>query len=38
MVITAMIGKGRDFKCGRQFAAWLGLVPNWFHTKIFPMP
>ena len=26
--IVAMIGRGHDFKCGRQFAAWLGLVPS----------
>lgn len=26
--LLAMIGNGRDFKCGRQFAAWLGLVPS----------
>ncbi len=24
----AMIGNGHEFKCGRQFAAWLGLVPS----------
>lgn len=26
--ILAMIGSGQDFKCGRQFAAWLGLTPS----------
>jgi len=25
--IVASIGSGHDFKNGRQFAAWLGLVP-----------
>lgn len=26
--IVAMIGSGHEFRCGRQFAAWLGLVPG----------
>ena len=26
--MVAMIGNGHEFKCGRQFAAWLGLVPG----------
>lgn len=26
--MLAMIGNGHDFKNGRQFAAWLGLVPS----------
>ena len=26
--LLAMIGNGHDFKCGRQFAAWLGLAPS----------
>lgn len=26
--MVAMIGNGHDFKNGRQFAAWLGLVPS----------
>ncbi len=26
--VVATIGNGRDFKNGRQFAAWLGLVPR----------
>ena len=26
--IVAMIGSGHEFKCGRQFAAWLGLTPG----------
>lgn len=30
--IVATIGRGRDFKNGRQFAAWLGLVPRQFST------
>lgn len=30
--IVASIGNGRDFKNGRQFAAWLGLVPRQHST------
>jgi transposase len=26
--LLAMIGNGHDFRCGRQFSAWLGLVPG----------
>ena len=26
--MVAMVGNGHDFKNGRQFAAWLGLVPS----------
>ena len=26
--LLAMIGNGHEFKCGRQFSAWLGLVPG----------
>ena len=26
--LTASIGNGHDFKCGRQLSAWLGLVPG----------
>jgi transposase len=26
--LLAAIGNGHDFKCGRQLAAWLGLVPG----------
>lgn len=26
--IVASAGDGKEFKCGRQFAAWLGLVPR----------
>jgi transposase len=25
-------GNGHDFKCGRQFAAWLGLVPSQYSS------
>jgi transposase len=27
-----MIGNGHEFKCGRQFAAWLGLVPSQYSS------
>jgi transposase len=30
--ILAMIGKGHEFKCGRQFAAWLGLTPGQYSS------
>jgi transposase len=30
--IVATIGNGRDFRNGRQFAAWLGLVPRQHST------
>lgn len=30
--IVATVGNGRDFANGRQFAAWLGLVPRQFST------
>jgi transposase len=26
--MVAMIGNGHDFRCGRQCAAWIGLVPG----------
>ena len=26
--LVSMIGNGHEFKCGRQLAAWLGLVPG----------
>jgi transposase len=26
--LMAMIGRGHEFKCGRQLSAWLGLVPG----------
>ena len=30
--IVAMIGSGHEFKCGRQFAAWLGLTPGQYSS------
>lgn len=30
--IVATVGNGRDFRCGRQFAAWLGLVPSQYSS------
>lgn len=30
--IAASVGEGREFKNGRQFAAWLGLVPRQYST------
>ena len=30
--IVAMIGRGQEFKCGRQFAAWLGLTPGQYSS------
>ena len=30
--ISAMIGNGHDFRCGRQFAAWLGLTPGQYSS------
>jgi transposase len=30
--LLAMIGNGHEFKCGRQFAAWLGLVPGQYSS------
>jgi transposase len=30
--LLAMIGNGHDFKCGRQFAAWLGLTPGQYSS------
>lgn len=30
--IVATIGKGHDFTCGRQFCAWLGLVPGQYSS------
>lgn len=30
--IVAMIGNGHEFRCGRQFAAWLGLVPGQYSS------
>lgn len=31
-VIVAMIGNGHEFRCGRQFAAWLGLTPGQYSS------
>ena len=30
--LLATIGNGHDFRCGRQFAAWLGLVPGQYSS------
>ncbi|CAL96337.1 putative truncated transposase [Azoarcus olearius] len=30
--LVALIGNGHDFECGRQFAAWLGLVPGQYSS------
>ena len=30
--IVAMVGNGHEFKCGRQFAAWLGLTPGQYSS------
>ena len=30
--IVAMIGSGHEFRCGRQFAAWLGLTPGQYSS------
>ena len=30
--MLAMIGNGHEFKCGRQFAAWLGLAPSQYSS------
>jgi transposase len=30
--LVAMIGRGREFKCGRQLSAWLGLVPGQYSS------
>ena len=30
--LMAMIGNGHEFKCGRQLAAWLGLVPGQYSS------
>jgi transposase len=30
--LAATIGRGQDFKCGRQLAAWLGLVPGQYSS------
>lgn len=30
--LVAAVGNGHDFACGRQFAAWLGLVPGQYSS------
>jgi transposase len=30
--MVAMIGRGQEFKCGRQLSAWLGLVPGQYSS------
>jgi transposase len=30
--LLAMIGNGHEFRCGRQFAAWLGLTPGQYSS------
>ena len=30
--VLAMIGNGHEFRCGRQFAAWLGLTPGQYSS------
>jgi transposase len=30
--LVATIGRGQDFRCGRQLAAWLGLVPGQYSS------
>jgi transposase len=30
--LLSMIGNGHDFRCGRQFAAWLGLTPGQYSS------
>ena len=30
--LVSMIGNGHEFKCGRQLAAWLGLVPGQYSS------
>ena len=30
--MVAMVGRGQEFKCGRQLAAWLGLVPGQYSS------
>ena len=30
--LLAMIGNGHEFRCGRQLAAWLGLVPGQYSS------
>jgi transposase len=30
--LVAAVGNAHEFKCGRQFAAWLGLVPGQYSS------
>lgn len=30
--MVAMIGRGQEFRCGRQLSAWLGLVPGQYSS------
>lgn len=30
--MVAMIGRGQEFRCGRQLAAWLGMVPGQYSS------
>jgi transposase len=30
--LVAMVGNATEFKCGRQFAAWIGLVPGQYSS------
>ena len=30
--IVAMVGNASEFKCGRQFSAWIGLVPGQYSS------
>jgi transposase len=30
--LVAMIGRGQEFRCGRQLSAWLGLVPGQYSS------
>jgi transposase len=32
LALVATVGNAREFKNGRQFAAWIGLVPNQYST------
>ena len=32
LAIVATVGNAREFKNGRQFAAWIGLVPGQYST------
>ena len=34
VTIEATVGKGHDFNCGRQFCAWLKLVPSQYSSSL----